>query len=259
MIDTLTPAITALILDMDGVLWRGNQALLDLPAFFERARLRGLKVVLATNNATRDPEQSLVTLRSFGVELERWQIVTSGMAVTYQLQQRFPQGGPVYVVGEAGLVNALSEGGFYPAEKNVLAVVAGLDRGLTYDKIRQANALIRGGALFYGTNPDTTFPAPEGLLPGAGTVLAAIQTASEVTPLVAGKPYPTIFAFSLQRLGSRPEQTLVVGDRLDTDILGGQRAGCRTALVLSGISTPEEGLHWSPRPDIIAANLDEIL
>ncbi len=259
MIDTLTPAIKALILDMDGVLWRGHQPLVDLPAFFARARTRGLRVVLATNNATRDAGQTLETLRGFGVELEPWQVVTSAMAMAYQLQQRFPQGGPVYVVGEPALVNTLREAGFHPAQENVLAVVAGLDRGLTYDKIRIANNLIRAGAPFYGTNPDTTFPAPDGIYPGAGSVLAAIQTASETVPMVAGKPFATIFAFSLQRLGTLPEETLVVGDRLDTDILGGQRAGCRTALVLSGISTPEEALAWKPRPDLVAADLDEIL
>jgi len=259
LIDTLNPAITGLILDMDGVLWRGNQAVVDLPAFFARARQRGLRVVLATNNATRDPGKSLDTLRSFGVELEPWQIVTSGMAVTFQLQQRFPQGGPVYIVGEEGLVNALREAGFFPAQDNVLAVVAGLDRTLTYDKIRLANRLIRSGAPFYGTNPDTTFPAAEEILPGAGTVLAAISTASEVAPQIAGKPYPTIFEFSLHRLGTPRERTLVIGDRLDTDILGGQRAGCPTALVLSGISTAEEALAWQPQPEIIAADLDAII
>lgn len=259
LIDTLTPAITGLILDMDGVLWRGNQAVVDLPAFFARAHRRGLRVVLATNNATRDPAKSLDTLRSFGVELEAWQIVTSGMAVTFQLQQRFPQGGPVYIVGEQGLVNALHEAGFFPAQENVLAVVAGLDRDLTYEKIRLANRLIRDGAPFFGTNPDTTFPGPDEILPGAGSVLAAISTASEVVPQVAGKPYPTIFEFSLHRLGTPREQTLVIGDRLDTDILGGQRAGCPTALVLSGISTAEEALAWQPQPEIIAADLDAIL
>lgn len=259
MIDTLTPAIQSLILDMDGVLWRGKEPLLDLPAFFARAAARGLRVVLATNNATRDAESSLQTLRDFGVELEPWQIITSGMAVTYQLQRRFPQGGAVYVVGETGLVNALSAGGFFPAEENVLAVVVGLDRNLTYDKIRKANAFIRNGVPFYGTNPDTTFPGPDGILPGAGTVLAAISTASEVTPIIAGKPHPIIFEFALHQLGTRREETLVIGDRLDTDILGGQKAGCRTALVLSGISTAAEAAAWQPQPDLIAANLDAIL
>jgi 4-nitrophenyl phosphatase len=259
MIDTLTPAIKALILDMDGVLWRGKEPLIDMPAFFARASRRGLRVVLATNNATRDADSSLQTLRGFGVGLERWQIITSGMAVTYQLQQRFPQGGPVYVVGETGLVNALSAGGFFPAEENVLAVVAGLDRALTYEKIRKANSFIRGGAPFYGTNPDTTFPGPNGIDPGAGTVLAAISTAAEVAPVIAGKPYPIIFEFALQTLGTAREETLVIGDRLDTDILGGQKAGCRTALVLTGISTAAEARAWDPQPDLIAANLDAIL
>jgi 4-nitrophenyl phosphatase len=259
MIDSLSPRIKGIILDMDGVLWRGSTALMDLPAFFERIKQRALRVVLATNNATRDPEQSLKTMQSFGVNLELSQIVTSGMAVTYLLKKRFPNGGPVYIVGEIGLENALRDGGFYLSEKDPLAVVAGLDRTVTYDKIRIACLLIRGGAPFYGTNPDSTYPAPEGLIPGAGTILAAIQTASGVNPIVAGKPMPGMFQFSLERLGTMPEETLVVGDRLDTDIAGGQRVGCKTALVLSGVTTPDQLSVWSPKPDLIAARADELI
>lgn len=260
MIDKLTPRIKSLILDMDGVLWRGSHALVDLPAFFERLRQKGLSVVLATNNATRDVDTVLASLHQFGAtSVQPWQVVTSGMAVTHILKRRFPQGGPVYVVGEVGLVNALRAGGFYPAEKDVLAVIAGLDRTLTYDKLKRATLLIRAGAPFYGTNPDLTFPTQEGLIPGAGAVLAAIETAAGVQPILAGKPQPGMFELSLERLGTRSEETLVVGDRLDTDILGGQRAGCRTALVLTGVSTPEQAAAWQPQPDLVAPSVAELV
>lgn len=258
LIDTLTPPVKSIILDMDGVLWRGSVPLVDLPALFARMRSLDLMVVLATNNATRDPDAVIAQLAKFGVTIAPEQVVTSGMVVTYLLKQRFPDGGPIYVVGEPGLVNALAEGGFYPSEDGALAVVAGLDRGFTYDKLRKATVLIRGGVPFYGTNPDTTFPTPDGLVPGAGSVLAAIQAATSVAPILAGKPQPGMFLLSMQHLGTRPDESLVIGDRLDTDIAGGQAAGCRTALVLSGVTTMEQAEAWNPKPDLIVDRVDEL-
>ncbi len=260
MIASLSPTIRGVILDMDGVLWKDKQVLLDLPAFFDRLYARGLLVMLATNNATRSAEQYVEKLRGFGVaNVQPEQVITSSMALTHMLRQQFPTGGPVYMVGEDGLVGALQAGGFYPAEEDVLAVAAGLDRRLTYEKLRRATLLIRAGAPFYGTNPDTTFPTPEGLVPGAGTVLAAIATASGVQPLIAGKPQPEMFLVAMERMGLRPEETLAIGDRLDTDILGGQRAGCRTALVLSGVTGAEELAAYEPKPDLVAARADDLL
>lgn len=261
MIRTINPPVRGIILDMDGVLWKDTQPLIDIPALFNGLEKRGIQVTLATNNATRDVRHVIEKLAKYHAHVEPRQVFTSGMAVTYLLKQKFPEGGPVYVVGEEGLINSLREGGFYPADTNVLAVVAGLDRGLTYQKLRHATLLIRSGIPFFGTNPDTTFPTPEGLVPGAGTVLAAIQTATSIAPLLAGKPEPALFHMAMESMGLQPDETLVVGDRLDTDILGGQRARCRTALVLSGVSTLAEAHAWQPRPDIIlptaAALLDE--
>lgn len=259
MIKTLSPQIRGLILDMDGVLWRGKVPLVDMPLLFDTLQSRGYAVSLATNNATRSARQVLETLKGFGASLLPAQIVTSSMAVTFLLKNRFPAGGPVFIVGEVGLVEALAEGGFYPARENVVAVVAGLDRDLTYDKIRTAASLIRAGAPFYGSNPDATFPAAEGLWPGAGTVLAAIETASGVKPIVAGKPQPAMFQLALQRMDLAAGEVLVVGDRLDTDILGGQRAGCRTALVLSGVSTREEIAESGIQPDLITSDIGTLV
>jgi 4-nitrophenyl phosphatase len=112
---------------------------------------------------------------------------------------------------------------------------------------------------FYATNPDKTFPTPEGLIPGAGAILAALVTASDVEPIIAGKPNPTLYEFALEKLGTSPEETLAVGDRIETDILGAQRAGLKTALVLSGIATREEGEDWQPAIDIIVPELGELL
>ncbi|MCL4560225.1 MAG: HAD-IIA family hydrolase [Chloroflexi bacterium] len=259
MIETLQPPIRGMILDMDGVLWRGNEAIGDLPAFFEHLAQAGIKVVLATNNATRDAEQYLERLAGFGLHLAPWQIVNSAEAAAFYLLQKFPKGSPVYIVGEDGLVNTLNAHGFSQAADGALAVVAGMDRGINYEKLRQASGLIRGGALFLGTNPDTTFPTPNGLIPGAGAILAAIQAASGIEPVIAGKPERAMFDLALKRLGTSPQETLVVGDRLETDIAGGQKVGCRTALVLSGVTSLEEAEKWQPAPDVIARDIMALL
>ena len=136
-------SIKALILDMDGVLWRGDQPIGDLPANFTEMERRGLKVAMATNNSTQDADQYIEKLARFGVKVNRWQIINSSEATAIYLKERFPDGGTIYAVGEDGLLNSLSEYGFYPGEENVLAVVAGMDRQLTYTKLCQAAMLIR--------------------------------------------------------------------------------------------------------------------
>ena len=228
-------------------------------AFFNDARRLGLKVILATNNATKSVEQYLVKLRGYGVETSRDQIVNSSMSAAYYLKQSHPQGGPVFIVGEKGLADTLAEWDFRQAEDHVLAVVAGLDRHLTYPKLSRACQLIRAGAQFIGTNPDLTFPSPDGLTPGAGSVLAFIEAGSGVKPLITGKPEPFMFNLALKRMNLEPGQVLTVGDRLDTDILGGQRAGCPTVAVLTGVSTIEDVQSWRPAPDLMLDNLAELL
>lgn len=250
--------IKGIILDMDGVLWRGDQPIVDLPSFFGRLSALDLKCILATNNSTRSVTQYIVKLRSYGVEIRPEQIVNSSMAAAYYLKKKYPAGGPVFVVGEDGLIATLAEDGFYLAEENVLAVVAGLDRHLTYSKLSRAAQLIRGGAQFIGTNPDRTYPSPAGLTPGSGAVLAFIEAASDQKPEVMGKPEPYLFDLALHRMGLASKQVLAVGDRLDTDILGAQRAGCATAVVLTGVSSLEEVKNWHPAPNLILADVAEL-
>lgn len=252
--------LAALILDMDGVLWRDTQPIGDLPDIFERIREHGWKFALATNNGTRSPAQFVEKLRGFGVSgVETWQVVNSAQAAAEYLKKKHPRGGPVYVLGEEGVLQALAECGFFPGCENPLAVVAGLDRSLTYERLRVAAGLIRSGVPFIGTNPDRTLPTPEGLIPGAGAILAALEAASGVQPTIVGKPHPEMYRVALERLGARPAETLVVGDRIETDIAGGQATGCPTALVLSGV-TSEAAARRSPhQPTLIAADLAALL
>jgi 4-nitrophenyl phosphatase len=134
-----------------------------------------------------------------------------------------------------------------------------MDRTLSYEKLRRATFHIRAGAPFYGTNPDSTFPTPLGLVPGAGSIIAALQTASGVMPIMIGKPSPYMFDLSIERMKLSSKKILVVGDRLETDIAGGQAMGARTALVLSGVSTRQQVSNWDPQPDLIARDLTELI
>jgi len=259
MIRDLTPSIKSLILDMDGVLWRDDTLLVDMPAVFRQIQNLGLNVVLATNNATRSVQMYLQRFEGFGVHLESWQVVNSAIAVGYLLRQRFPQGGPVYVIGEKGVRDTISEFGFFHSDDKPLAVVVGMDRQINYEKLTKASLLIRSGVPFYATNPDKTFPTPQGLAPGAGAIIASVQAATDVEPIIGGKPQPTMLQVALERLGSPANQTLAVGDRLETDILGGINAGCRTALVLSGVATLDDLNRSDCKPDLVARNLSQIL
>ena len=129
-------------------------------------------------------------------------------------------------------------------------MVVALDRGINYEKLRQATLWIRAGVPFIGTNPDRTFPTPQGQVPGAGSILATIEAATDVAPLVIGKPNPAMYQFALERMGLLPEEVLVVGDRLETDIAGAQNLGSPCALVLSGVTDEEKAWQWDPAPDL---------
>lgn len=252
-------SIQAVILDMDGVLWRGPEPIGDLPAIFSRIERNGWKVALATNNATRAPIQFVEKLRRFGVEVDPRFVINSAQAAAEYLKKQFPEGGLVYVIGEEGLHKSLEECGFFHSEKDPLAVVVALNRRLTYDHLRIANHFIQAGKPFIGANPDRTLPTPDGPIPGSGAILAALEASSGVKPLIVGKPHPEMYQAVLSRMGIKPENALVVGDRLETDIAGGIAAGCLTGLVLSGVAT-ESAVHSSPfTPDYIARDLTALI
>ena len=248
-----------MILDMDGVLWRGTEPIGNLEKVFRKIREMRLPTILATNNSTRTPTQYLDRLNKYGVELESWQILTSSQVASAYLADLFPGGGPVYIIGEEGLVSALGENGFFHQYEGALAVVAGMDRSITYEKLSQACLLVRGGARFIGTNSDRTFPTPAGLVPGAGSLLAALETATDTPPHIVGKPEADIFLDALKRLDCSPEHSLVVGDRLETDIAGGQHLGCPTALVLSGVTNAIQVRQWNPSPSFIFEDLTSLV
>jgi len=255
--------IKALILDMDGVVWRSDTPIGDLPAIFKRIEERGLKYVFATNNGTKTPEQYAEILANFGVHVQPSQVVTSALGAADMLARKFPPGTRAFMIGEDGVRAALEEKGF-----EILSVerapdaqffVIGIDRQVSFDKMREATLLVRRGVPFYATNSDKTFPTPRGEIPGAGAWISVITTATDVEPIYAGKPFPFMMELSLERLGTTSNETLVVGDRLETDMAAGQSVGCPCALVLSGVSTRAQAQVWTPAIDIIADDLSSLV
>jgi 4-nitrophenyl phosphatase len=263
MPDTLPAHIRSFVLDMDGVLWKADAPIGDLPATFERMQERGIRVAFATNNGTLTPEQYVERLAKLGVKIEPYQVVTSALGVANLLTQKFPSGVPIFVIGGVGVKVAMRECGFEllstESAKSAKAVVMGLDPEINFEKMSEAALLVRSGVPFYATNPDKTFPTPRGQIPGAGAWISVITTSTGVEPIYAGKPAPYLFELARTRLGTSKVQTLVVGDRLETDIAGGQAAGMPTALVLSGVSTREQAERWQPKVDMVVENLAALL
>lgn len=253
-------AIQAVVFDMDGVIWRGDVALPGVPAMFDFLGERDVPYVFATNNASKSPDMYVEKLGGFGVATERRQIITSAVATSRYLRQRYPEFKTVFVVGTQALIEAMTEQGFAHMEDQTAdLVVAGHDPTLTYAKLRTASYHIQGGALFVGTNPDKTFPEPEGYAPGAGSVLAALETATGQTPLIIGKPHPPMFEAALQLLGTSASNTLMIGDRLETDIVGANQMDMLTALVLSGISKRADIGSSDIEPTMIFDDLADLL
>lgn len=249
--------IDGLVIDMDGVLWRGGRPLAGLEAFFTLLRARKLPFVLATNNATQTPERVRAKLHDFGVAVEPLEVLTSAAGAARFLREAQPRATRVYAIGEDGLRQALQAEGFEIADHadGVEAVVVGMDFSLKWESLEQAAYALNRGVYFLGTNPDRSFPTEYGLAPGNGATLAALQTATGREPVIYGKPEPHLFLHALDRTGTAAERTLAVGDRLETDVLGGQRAGLMTALVLTGVADSAELENSEVVPDWVFEDL----
>jgi 4-nitrophenyl phosphatase len=248
-----------LIVDMDGVLWRGDEPMEGLQAFFATLRKRDIGFILATNNSSRTPEQYTAKLARFGIEVSEDRILTSSQVATAYLASQAAPGARVYAIGGEGVRRALEQQGFELAEQEADYVVVGWDTHLTWHKLATAALLIHRGAGFIGTNPDTSYPTEEGPVPGNGAQLAALEVATGIAPVVTGKPEPPMYEEAMRRMGARPETTAVVGDRLDTDIAGGVRLGLTTVLVLSGIATEAELAESPVRPDVVCADISDLI
>jgi len=244
--------IDALIIDMDGVLWHGDRAIAGLSDFFKVLRKKSLAFVLATNNASHTPDQYIKKLASMGINVTADEILTSGMATASYLSEQYPPSETrIFVLGESGAAQPLKDKGFTltdiyqistPENPNLGAdiVVCGKDETITWDKLSTATLNLQAGAKFIATNGDTSLPTERGLIQGNGAILAALHAATGRTATVIGKPEPIMYQQALAILGSSPETTIAIGDRLDTDILGAVRTKMRSLMVLTGASKRED-------------------
>lgn len=248
---------------MDGVIWRNYEPVVDIQALFTKIKELECQAFCVTNNSTSTVYGYLERLKNYGVELSPEQIINSAEATASYLEDYVSAGSSIYVVGEDGLKETITGHGFCITEQPEIdppgAVVVGLDLNLTYKKIYLAANAIRNGALFIGTNPDKTFPMPDGIAPGAGSIISPVESASGTPPVIIGKPEKYLYQLALSRASCLPEETLMIGDRLDTDILGAQRLGIRTGLVLTGISSLDDAENWQPKPDIIGETAQDLL
>jgi 4-nitrophenyl phosphatase len=252
-------SIKHLIVDMDGVLYRGGQRLPGARQFLGYLVEDQVPFVLATNNSMLSPREYVSKLAGMGMAVKEEQIITSAVATARYLERTAEPGTRIYAIGENGLLSALRERGFELADQGVQYVVVGMDRQLTWDKLRIATLAIRAGATFIGTNPDTTLPTEEGLVPGNGAGLAALEAATEVAPVIVGKPQPTLLEMAMEQMGVGKEGTAMMGDRLETDILAGKNAGLITVLTLGGVTRREELEHSSYQPDLVFDSLVDFL
>jgi len=248
------------ISDMDGVLYRGKQLIPGAREFVHHLLSKKASFLFLTNNAEQTPLDLNLKLGQLGIEgLTEKNFITAAMATAMFLKAQNRQPNPkVYVIGGGGLINELYNVGFSISESNPDYVVVAKSTTFGFEQLKKAMCFIDQGAKFIGTNPDMIDPVECGLEPAAGTLLAAISAATGKKPYVVGKPNALMMTLAIRKLGTHPDNALMVGDRMDTDIVGGMEAGMTTALVLSGVTTRESMEHFPYRPDYVFNNVGEI-
>ena len=252
---------TTYLIDLDGVVYRGNELLPGAREFIDWLAANKKKYLFLTNNSFATGTQILAKLSRLGVATDGAHLLTAGQAAVQNIARRVP-GGSVYVVGEQPLIDLVEEQGLssVPVESTEAdAVLVGLDRTFDYQKMTNAADSIRNGALFVTINRDPVLPVAGGFLPGCGSLAAALEAASGVNPEVVGKPEPMLLQEAMKLLDSTPDETVMVGDGLGIDILAGQRAGTRTLLVLSGSTARADVEQSTIKPDHIYLDLADAL
>ena len=253
--------VQAVLLDMDGVIYRGDELLSGVLEFLDYVESSGRHILYVTNNATRTPAMFVDKLQAMDITAREDQILTSAEATGGWMARHLPAGSKVQLIGEAGVWSAMLTRGFRPANKpqDADCVVVGMDFHLDYRKCAQATLAIKAGATFIGTNEDATFPSEEGEIPGAGSIVALIRTATGQEPIVIGKPYPGMFEEAMARLGLAAHECLMVGDRYETDIQGAQDLEMWTAGVCTGVTTHEEFWAKDRVPNFVFRDMEEFL
>ncbi|HEX3336655.1 MAG TPA: HAD-IIA family hydrolase [Jatrophihabitans sp.] len=244
--------------DMDGVLVREEHALPGAPEFLARLVERGRRFLVLTNNSIFTPRDLSARLSRSGLDVPEAAIWTSALATATFLQDQLPHGS-AYVIGEAGLTTALHAVGYTLTDREPDFVVLGETRTYSFEAITRAIRLIETGARFIATNPDVTGPSEDGPLPATGSVAALITTATGRKPYFVGKPNPMMLRSALNRIDAHSESTVMVGDRMDTDIVAGIEAGLDTILVLSGSTRRQDIERFPWRPGRVLESISDAL
>jgi NagD protein len=245
------------LIDMDGVLVSGHTVIPGACEFIERLKMRAASFLVLTNNPIYTPGDLAHRLQAIGLDIPAEQIFTSAMATARFLQAQNPNG-QAFVIGESGLTEAVHGVGYVITDLNPDYVVLGETHSYNIGPITKAIRLIAGGARFVATNPDPSGPSEGGLVPACGAMAALIEKASGVSPYFVGKPNPLMMRIALNYLGVHSENTVMVGDRMDTDIIAGVANGMETTLVLSGVTRREEVARYPYRPSYIVESVVEI-
>ncbi len=246
------------LIDMDGVLVAGRVAIPGAREFIERLEAKQRKFLLLTNNPIYTPGDLSYRLRKVGLEISKERIFTSAMATGTFLGSQRGRGGTAFVIGESGLSEALHDAGFVITDHDPEYVVLGETHAYNLDQITRAIRMLVAGAKFIATNPDVAGPTEDGIAPANGAMAALMEAASGVKPFFIGKPNPLMMRTALNHLGVHSEQTVMVGDNMETDIIGGVLAGLETILVLSGVSQRASLAKYSYQPNHVVASIADI-
>jgi len=256
--ESTTRPVRTWLSDMDGVLVHEEEAIPGAAEFVRVLRDRGRPFLLLTNNSIFTARDLQARLHRSGIDVPEESIWTSALATAQFLDQQRP-GGTAYVVGEAGLTTAMHAIGYVLSEKDPDYVVLGETRTYSFEAITTAIRLIEGGARFIATNPDPTGPSPAGSIPATGSVAALITRATQVEPYFVGKPNPLMMRSALNRIDAHSESTVMVGDRMDTDMVAGLEAGLRTILVLTGSTRPDAVERFPYRPTYVRDSVADLV
>ncbi|GAB3294735.1 HAD-IIA family hydrolase [Epidermidibacterium keratini] len=244
--------------DMDGVLVHEEHPIPGAAEFIDALKASGLQFMVLTNNSIYTPRDLRARLLASGIDVPEKAIWTSALATAKFLEDQRP-GGSAYVVGEAGLTTALHDIGYVMTDRDPDYVVLGETRTYSFEAITRAVRLIEGGARFIATNPDPSGPSQQGTLPATGSVAALISTATGRKPYYIGKPNPLMMRSALNRLEAHSETTVMVGDRMDTDIVSGLEAGLRTILVMTGSTRPHQVESFPYRPTRVVDSVADLV
>lgn len=246
------------LLDLDGTIYRGTEAVPGAKAFLAHLRENQIPYLFLTNNSSATPQQVAMRLRQMGIEATADEVYTSSMATAQYLSEQAEESS-VYVIGEEGLRTELLSRGFTLTDAEPKYVVVGIDKEFSYEKLAIAARAVRNGAALIATNGDAALPSNHGLIPGNGSLVAAVAVASGAKATFIGKPEPIIVRYALGKLGTHSADTLIVGDNLHTDIEAGAKSGLDSLLVLTGYSTEEDAQRHAVRPTHVAEDLAEWL